>query len=254
LYNRPYMNGRVCRLSALVVVLTMCIAGCSQAPMAPDSGQPPVMSILAARDITAGAAEGSRVKATVTRVIDGDTIEVNIGGAVHRLRYIGVDAPEPDSVDTNTRNIALKSAGNNNEMVGGKTVELEKDVSETDRYGRLLRYVYVDGLMANAELVRLGYAQATPYPPDTRYQGKFSELQRSAQQARAGMWGSSGYYTAPSPTEKGLYVGSKKSDKYHYPTCIWAQQISAENETWFDSIAEARSKSYVPCKVCRPPQ
>ena len=72
--------------------------------------------------------------------------------------------------------------------MSGKTVRLEKDVSETDRYGRLLRYVWVGDLMVNAELVRQGYAQAATFPPDVKYQQKFSALQKEAQTAGRGLW------------------------------------------------------------------
>jgi len=71
----------------------------------------------------------------------------------------------------------------------GKTVRLEKDVSDTDKYGRLLRYVFVDDLLVNAELVRLGYAQAVTFPPDIRNQNLFLQLQNEARNAGRGLWG-----------------------------------------------------------------
>jgi len=195
-----------------------------------------------------------KVKALVTNVVDGDTIEVNVQGKVYKLRYTGIDAPEPNSVDTYTRNIALSSASKNRALVSGREVELKKDISETDKYGRLLRYVYIDELFVNAELVRLGYAQASPYPPDTKYQELFNTLQSEAKAFNRGIWASGGFYPPSTSPEKGIYVGSKKSDKYHFPSCVWAQQIKPDNEIWFSSKEEAQSKGYVPCKVCRPPQ
>ena len=71
----------------------------------------------------------------------------------------------------------------NKRLVGGKVVRLEKDVSETDKYGRLLRYVWVGNLMVNAELVRLGCAQVSTYPPDVKYADLFLQLQREAREA-----------------------------------------------------------------------
>jgi len=67
-------------------------------------------------------------------------------------------------------------------------VTLEKDISETDKYGRLLRYVYVDDLFVNGELVRLGYAEAVSYPPDVKYQEVLSELEREARDEGRGLW------------------------------------------------------------------
>ena len=75
----------------------------------------------------------------------------------------------------------------NRKLVEGKEVRLERDVSETDN-GRLLRYVYVDGIFVNAELVREGLAEAKAYPPDTKYQEYLEELETQARQAGRGMW------------------------------------------------------------------
>jgi micrococcal nuclease len=75
-------------------------------------------------------------------------------------------------------------------------VRLEKDISETDKYGRLLRYVYVGDLFVNAELVKLGYAQVATYPPDVKYQEYFLTLQREAEEAGRGLWAT----TTPAPS------------------------------------------------------
>jgi micrococcal nuclease len=244
-------NGR--SLLILAMALVPFIIGCAPAVI-PEvqpgtEPTPDTNKIVATRE-----ADGSRIKSAVTRVIDGDTIEVNIEGAVYKLRYIGMNTPELNSIDTNTRNIAVQAADKNRELVNGKTVELEKDISETDQYGRLLRYVYINGVMVNAEMVRLGYAQAVSYPPDIKYKNMLSELQGTARRAKAGIWSTAGYNVTPNSVEKGLYVGSKMSNKYHYPSCIWAQRISADNAIWFISSDEARSKGFGPCKVCSPPQ
>ena len=74
-------------------------------------------------------------------------------------------------------------------MVGGKKVRLEKDVSETDRYGRLLRYVFVDGLFVNEYLVKQGYAQARSYLPDIKYQDIFRQAEQYARKKHLGLWG-----------------------------------------------------------------
>lgn len=183
------------------------------------------------------------VQAYVARVVDGDTIEVNIGGNSYRVRYIGIDTPETVQPGGEEATIV------NGELLAGRTVYLEKDVSETDRYGRLLRYVWVEEGMVNAMLVAMGYAQVATYPPDVKYQQEFLELQRQAREAGLGLW------AAPkqAPATEGVYVGSSNSGKYHYPWCRYATQISPDNEIWFSSAAEAQAMGYVPCKVCKPP-
>jgi micrococcal nuclease len=123
----------------------------------------------------------SQVK--VVRVIDGDTIE--IAGGAH-VRYIGMDTPE---TYPKVEFYGPEARAKNIELVEGKLVTLEKDVSDTDKYGRLLRYVYVDGVFVNGELVRLGYAEAVSYPPDTRYQWQLEQLEKEAKAAKLGIWG-----------------------------------------------------------------
>lgn len=120
--------------------------------------------------------------ATVTRVIDGDTIVIGSG---QRVRYIGIDTPE---VYPELEAYGMEAWQANRGLVEGKEVRLERDVSETDKYGRLLRYVYVDGVLVNAELVRLGLAEAKAYPPDTKYQDLLEQQEREARQAGRGMW------------------------------------------------------------------
>ena len=120
--------------------------------------------------------------ATVIQVTDGDTIVVE---GNYRVRYIGIDTPE---IRPTLEAYGLEAWQVNRELVEGKEIRLECDVSETDRYGRLLRYVYVDDIFVNAELVRLGLAEAKSYPPDTKYQGYFEELEATARKAGLGIW------------------------------------------------------------------
>ena len=124
----------------------------------------------------------------VTRVIDGDTIEVNIGGTLFRVRYIGIDTPELDDERPEFYALAQEATLYNRQLVEGQDIRLEKDVSETDQYGRLLRYVYVGDVFVNAELVRLGLAWAKAYPPDTKYQDILDEAEGEARQAEIGIW------------------------------------------------------------------
>ncbi len=134
----------------------------------------------------------------VIRVIDGDTIELSNG---ERVRYIGIDTPEVGEPYADSATIK------NFEIVFGKEVRLEKDISDKDQYGRLLRYVYVDDLMVNAELVRLGYAKVKSYPPDTKYNYYFSELLKYARLSELGIWApqeADTPITTPTEPERGL--------------------------------------------------
>ena len=124
-----------------------------------------------------------RQLAFVQRVIDGDSIEVILDGDVYQLRYIGVDAPELGMPLFNDAKEANES------LVLKQIVELERDITETDKYGRLLRYVYLpDGTFVNAELVGLGMAKAFTYSPDVKHQHKLINSEQYAQNSGSGIW------------------------------------------------------------------
>jgi endonuclease YncB( thermonuclease family) len=123
---------------------------------------------------------GTGDTATVTRVVDGDTIDVNINGQPYTVRYIGVNTPERGEACYNEATQA------NSLFVSGQTVRLVKDVSEADQYGRLLRYVYVGNTFVNQALVEQGYAEAVSYPPDTAQYNFLLGLERQARAANRG--------------------------------------------------------------------
>lgn len=127
----------------------------------------------------------SRQSIKVTRVIDGDTIEVEGG---QKIRYIGIDTPETVHPNKSLECFGIEASNKNKELVEGKEVELEKDVSETDKYGRLLRYVYIDNIFINDFLVRQGYAHASSYPPDVKYQDLFKSAEQEAKDNSRGLW------------------------------------------------------------------
>jgi micrococcal nuclease len=130
------------------------------------------------------APEAHYQPAEATHIVDGDTIDVEIEGKTYRLRYTGMDTPERG------RPFYSEATEANRQLVENQTVYLEKDVSETDRYDRLLRYVYLqDGTMVNAALVCQGFAQVATFPPDVKYQETFLQLQREAREAGRGLWG-----------------------------------------------------------------
>jgi micrococcal nuclease len=127
---------------------------------------------------------------TVVNIVDGDTIDVVVNGVEMRVRYIGMDTPE---VHSGVEWLGPESSAANSALVAGKEVVLEKDVSETDQYGRALRYVWVDDdsgwLLVNLELIRLGFASVTTYPPDVKYVDElYLAAQAEAQTAGVGRW------------------------------------------------------------------
>jgi len=128
----------------------------------------------------------TKYKAKVARVVDGDTIKLETGEVV---RYIGIDTPETVHPNKPVQCYGKEASDKNKELVEGKEIKLEKDVSETDKYDRLLRYVWLGDMLVNEYLVREGYAQSSSYPPDVKYQNKFIEAQRLAREENKGLWG-----------------------------------------------------------------
>jgi len=116
----------------------------------------------------------------VVRVLDGDTIEVELGGERERVRYIGIDTPEMGDERPEIRRLAFEARRANARLVEGRRVRLELDVEKRDRYGRLLAYVWVGDTLVNEELVGAGHAAPYTFPPNVRYVERFVEAARLA--------------------------------------------------------------------------
>ena len=116
----------------------------------------------------------------VKRVIDGDTFVLD---NEQKVRLIGINAPESDDC------YASESTDLAIQLLEGKNVILEKDISDTDKYGRLLRYAYSDDTFINQFLVSGGYAKAVNYPPDTKYKKLLEESETEARENNDGLWG-----------------------------------------------------------------
>jgi endonuclease YncB( thermonuclease family) len=157
---------RIVNRLAMVALLGILLAGCTLDNANTTSNDP--------------SSSGNGETATVTRVIDGDTIDVQMNGQSYRVRYIGMNTPESD------QSCYAEATNANAALVQGKTVRLVKDVSETDQYDRLLRYVYVGDVFVNARLVQDGFAEVVSYPPDTANFDLFKNLEIQATAANLG--------------------------------------------------------------------
>jgi micrococcal nuclease len=136
-----------------------------------------------------GGGEGSSQRAYVSRVIDGDTVEVRIDGASEDVRYIGIDTPETVKPGTPVQCFGPQAHEFNQRLVENRTVRLAFDRERRDVYGRLLAYVWLGGRMINAELVRRGYARTLTIPPNVAHAGLFHRLASAAGRAGRGLWG-----------------------------------------------------------------
>lgn len=124
-------------------------------------------------------------KVKVAEVVDGDTIKLTDGRTV---RFIGIDTPETKHPSKGVECYGKEASEATRMLLEGKEVMLEKDISETDRYQRSLRYIYVEDMMVNEYLVLQGYAFSSSYPPDVKYQDRFTEAQKEAFEKERGLW------------------------------------------------------------------
>jgi len=213
--------------------------------------------------LPAALAAPDEVSGVVVRVIDGDTFEVQDFGTV---RLADIDSPEMGTAEGSRAHQFTTS------WLQSNMVYLDvDDRTGQDKYGRWVCVAYLakpDGSMDpsrnfNRMLVDAGHAcvwdfSNNEFDPANWWGGQIP--------GSACVKGDSGSTTTsaalstltfPSSSESssvgGMFVGSVKSNKYHYPSCEWGRKISSANEIWFSSSADARAHGYVPCKVCCPP-
>lgn len=132
--------------------------------------------------------------AYVTKVVDGDTVDVVIDGTKHTIRLLGVDTPETVDPRKSVQCFGKESSNKTKELLSGKEVILQKDVTETDKYKRILRFIYIpledgDYLFVNDYLIREGYGKVLTIPPDVKYAEQFLDAQRQARENKKGLWG-----------------------------------------------------------------
>ena len=131
---------------------------------------------------------GGRSDATVTRIVDGDTIHVDLDGRDTTIRIIGIDTPEKDGPYTDEECFGPEATHYTEQALAGRDVELEFDVDRTDRYDRTLAYVWVGSELFDERILEDGYAVLLTIPPNVRYVDRLTQAQRAGREAGAGLW------------------------------------------------------------------
>lgn len=197
----------------------------------------------------------------IVRVVDGDTINVEIDGKVESVRYIGIDTPETIDPRKPVQCFGIEAAKKNKELAEGKMVRLEKDITNRDKYDRLLRYVWVGDVLINQALVEQGFAKSYSYPPDVKYQDKFIAAEKQARENKIGLWTACGSGTTtvmPAATQTSSSASdssctikgniSASGEKiYHVQGCGSYSKTTIDNgrgEEWFCTEAEAQSAGW----------
>jgi len=132
--------------------------------------------------------EENNVRYKVLSVTDGDTFRIDYKGVSTPVRMIGIDTPEVNHPSEPVQCYGKEASDKTKEVLAGQEVVLEQDVSETDRYGRILAYVWLNGELINEKLVKEGYAFSSSYPPDVKYQERFNEAEKYARTNNLGLW------------------------------------------------------------------
>jgi micrococcal nuclease len=195
----------------------------------------------------------------VIRVIDGDTIEIE---GDERIRYLGIDTPETVDPRKPVQCFGIEAAKKNKELIEGKNVRLEKDITDKDKYGRLLRYVWVDpstgsgqALFVNLELVKQGFAFSYTYPPDIKYQVEILAAEQEAREANRGLWAACPLVSptiASQETPRGDCnikgnISASGEKIYHLPGCgsyTKTKIDESRGERWFCSEEEAQAAGW----------
>jgi micrococcal nuclease len=126
----------------------------------------------------------------ITRVVDGDTVHLDLAGRDETVRYIGVDTPETKKPGAAVECFGKDASAKNTRLVSGERVRLRFDAERRDGYGRLLAYVFRrrDGLFVNAALVRGGFATTLAIAPNLAHAERFRALERRARARGMGLW------------------------------------------------------------------
>jgi len=172
----------------------------------------------------------------VTNAVDGDTLDLNNS---KRVRLSGINTPETGECYYQEAKDKLK------QLTLNKEVFTESDISNEDKYNRLLRYIYVGDTLVNSVLVKEGYARVyDKYSYDTRRYDELKEVEKIAINSKLGVW------NCTDAKADCAYISSTNSKIYHKSDCKWAKRIQPENLVCFKSLEEVENANLEPCKTC----
>jgi micrococcal nuclease len=176
-------------------------------------------------------------------VDDGDTIVLNDG---RRVRYIGINAPEVEHEDQRAEPFGNEAKRFNTSLVFQKKVRVEVDKERFDQFARLLGYVFLqDGSFVNSMILSNGYAYFLYRQPNIKYKSILLKSQRKAMSLKKGIWN---HWREKNAT----YIGSRRSKRFHLPTCTLGKRVKPKNRVLFLKKWDAFWEGYAPAKRCLP--
>ena len=253
---------------AFLFAAVLILSGCNAIEKAYNNTQNKIEERIQTEEVKNTPLKAGFTEATVLNVVDGDTIDVEIDGEKKRVRFVLVNTPESVHPRKPVEYYGKEASAYTTHELDGKTVYLEKDVSDTDRYGRLLRYIWIDipegkdlekdlrEKCFNAKLLLQGYASLSTFPPDIKYVDYFRTFEKSAREASLGLWGEEGKDFKEEEKEDIKVSDSAKDSeeacflfgngtKFHLKKdCV------KNNEGREMTVKEAMNMGYTPCKKC----
>src|SRR5262245_7984730 len=186
------------------------------------------------------------LQATVTRVIDGDTIEVSINGRIEQVRYIGINTPEIHHPTRGKEPYREAARAANQRVVEGQTMQLSLDVQQRDRDGRLLAYMYLGGRFINGELVTQGYAEVVALPPNVLHRTELINRQRMARSTHVGLWADPDALTHYRPRGSGVMGNVRIRTYFHLDDSTKDITAIVDKFLSFENIDAAARAGYEP--------
>jgi len=254
-------------LLAIVAILALFGAGCDRSPVAVSP------SAQVAHEI--GQATGTTVKTAddlykVTRVVDGDTVDVQVGEKVERVRLIGIDTPEIVDPRKPVQCFGKESSDAAKKYLEGTSVSLKPDTTQSDRdvYGRLLRYVYLsDGTDFGLMMIKQGFAHEYTYIIPYALQAEYKSAETDARNNKRGLWADeacANFGATPAVVNKNtnastgaagcVIKGNITTEKiYHLPGCDSYDKTvidESKGERWFCTEPEALAAGWRKAKNC----
>lgn len=182
-------------------------------------------------------------RAVCTKVVDGDTIYLDNG---EKVRFVGVNTPERGVEGYITSKLFVQKLCLNREV--GLDID---DSKHTDKYGRILAVVIVDGKNVNEMLLKEGLAEIMYMPPSEFYPYNWADSNTPISDTGSSSSTSSSH-SSDASSDSGSYVGNANSGKFHVSGCNSVGKMSEKNKVFFSSRQEAINQGYVPCKICNP--
>ncbi len=263
------MRKRYLLMLLLLIVGSFSLTGCNNKPYIVDDKPTIAENNIdnLGKDEEPPSSSNTFAEARVVRVVDGDTVVANVDGVEEKIRFVLVNTPESVHPKKGVEYYGKEASDFTKMNLEDKTIYLEKDVSDRDRYGRMLRYIWlkrpatneptdeeIEQYMFNAILLKKGFANLSTFPPDVKYVDLFARLEREARENNLGLWGDDGEPVDGKGSDKEETVtrgnpedpirGNVKSKIYHLPGGKSYDKVSKANIIYFKTEEDAIAAGY----------